>query len=796
MTTILQDMRYGFRMLAKNPSFTLLAVLTLGLGIGANTAIFSVVNAVLLRSLPYQDADQLVTIFMSPHGDEPESWFPYSPAAYLQLRRHNQSFVDIAALSNKGWPANLTGDGEPERLQGFQVSANLFSVLGVMPEFGRAFSPEEDQPGANQVVVLSNEFWQHRFGSERSAIGKTLTLNGQNYTVIGVMPADFRFYTKTDVWTTLAFDSKEQNERNSNYLEVIGRLKPGVSVAQANVDADQVTRSFYNDPNSKLHTLLRPPQDLISRQVKPLLVLLLSAVGFLLLIACVNMANLTLARGILRRRELAVRTALGASRVRVVRQLLIESGLLALTGGVFGLLLANWGIRFLTAGLPEYIANANARVGLLKIDLTALVFTLGLSVLTTILFALVPAIQLSRFDLNHELKEGARASARRNRLRSALVVTEVALAMISLIGAGLMVKSLWKLVHVNPGYEPSGVLTAQIDPAQDRYKDEALDNFYNRLLERVAALPGVGGVGIINTLNASTNYSVAEHPAVPEERQGSAQMNQVSVDYFKAMGIPLRAGRSFDQRDVKGAPKAVIIDDSLARKEFASENPIGKHLTFWKKQWEIVGVVGGARYWKLQGDPAPHMYFSYHQVNWGSMELVIRTQYADPMRVANSVRNELATIDPNQPIHTFKTLQTTVSDLVAPQRFSTLLLASFATISALLSAIGIYGVISYTVSQSRREIGVRMALGAQRRDVLKLVVRQGMLLTIAGVFLGLVGSYASTRLMTTLLFEVKPTDSLTYVVVSIALLVIAFIACYIPARRATRIDPLVALRYE
>jgi putative ABC transport system permease protein len=782
-------------MLTKTPGFTLLAVVTLALGIGANTAIFSVVNAVLLRSLPYANANELVTIFMTSRGDEPESRFPFAPASFLNLRAHSNSFTDVAALSNKGWPANLTEAGEPERLQGFQVSANLFSLLGVNALRGRTFSPEEDQPGAN-VVVLSHDFWQRRFGGDSSVIGRSVTLNGDRYNVIGVMPADFRFYSKTDVWTTLAFDAKEANERNSNYLELIGRLKPGLSMEQAASETDQVTRGFLNDQKSQLHSRLLPPQDLLGREVKPMLYLLLSAVGFVLLIACVNMANLTLARGILRRRELAVRAALGASRFRVIRQLLVESLLLALAGGAVGLLVANWAIRFLTGGLPEYIANANARVGSLKVDTTALAFTLGLSLLTTILFALVPSIQLSRFDLNRELKESSRTSVTRNRFRSALVVTEITLAMISLVGAGLMLKSLWHLVNVNPGYEPSGVLTAQIDPSGDRYKDAALDNFYRGLLERVGTIPGITNVGIINTLNASTNYSVTEHPPVPTERQESVQMNQVSSDYFKAMGIPLRAGRNFNERDVKGAPKVIVIDESLAHKEFQSENPIGKHLTFWKEPWEIVGVVGGARYWGLNGEPVPHMYFSYHQVNWGSMQLVVRSGNPDPMSLANLVRAELATIDRNQPIHTFKTLRTTVSELVAPQRFTTLLLTAFAGLSALLSAIGIYGVISYSVSQSLRDIGLRMALGAQQKDVLWLVIGHGMTLTVAGITLGLVGSYGLTRLMRTLLFEVKPNDATTFVAVAGALIVIALIACYIPARRATKIDPLRAIRYE
>jgi putative ABC transport system permease protein len=795
--TLTQDIRYGVRMLLKNPAFTLLAIVTLALGIGANTAIFSVVNAVLFRSLPYVNADELVTVFMSSRGDEPESRIPFAPAGFLNLRANSKSFSDVAALSNKGWPVNLTNAGEPERLQGFQVSSNLFSLLGINPEQGRTFAPDEDRPGSNHVVVLSNDFWQRRFGKDASVVGKTLTLNGESYTVIGVMPSDFSFYAKTDVWTPLAFDPKEASERHSNYLELIGRFKPGVTIQQASVETDQITRAFINDPRSVLRAHLRPPQDLITREVKPMLFVLLSAVGFVLLIACVNMANLTLARGIVRRRELAVRAALGATRFRVVRQLLIESTLLALCGGLVGLLLANWVIRFLTSGLPDYLSEANSHIGLLKVDATALAFTVGLSVITTILFALAPAIQLSRFDLNRELKEGGRTSISGSRFRSALVVTEVTLAMITLVGAGLMVKSLWRLVHVNPGYEPYGVLTAQIDPSRESYKEDvALNAFYKQLLERVQNLPGVTRVGIINTLNASTNYSVAEHPPVPTDRQESVQMNQVSSDYFKAMGIPLRRGRVFDDRDVDGATRVIVIDESLAHKEFPNDDPIGKHLRFWQQSWEIVGVVGGARYWELNGEPVPHMYFSYQQVNWGSMQLVIRTQFSDPMRLMNPVRGELAAIDKNQPIHSFKTLESTVSRLVAPQRFTTILLAGFAGLSALLSAIGIYGVISYSVSQSIRDIGLRMALGAERRHVLSLVLKHGMVLAVTGIVLGVVGSYGLTRLMTTLLFEVKPTDKITYVSVAVGLILVALIACYIPARRATKVDPLVALKYE
>ena len=797
MNSLWQDLRFGGRMLVKNPGFTLLAIITLALGIGANTAIFTVVNAVLLRPLPYANADELVGIYLSPGGDAQESRFPFEPAAYLNLKKNNKVFTDVAALSNKGWPANLTDAGEPERLQGFQVSANLFPLLGVNAELGRTFAAEEDRPGTNRVVVMSHELWQRRFGGERAILGRTLILNNDSYTVIGVLPPDFRFYSKTDVWTPLAFTVAEENERNSRYLELIARRKAGVSLAQASAEADRIAQEFINNPKAGMHARLSSPQDLLTKEVRPLLLLLLAAVGFVLLIACVNMANLTLARGTVRRRELAIRSALGAGRLRVVRQLLLESAMLAVIGGAFGLLLANWTIKFLAAGLPEYLADANSRVASLKVDATALGFTLALSLLTTILFGLVPALQLSRVTLSEELKEGGRTAGARNRFRSALVIAEVTLAMVTLVGAGLMIKSLWRLVHVNPGYEPAGVLTAQIDPSGANYEEAAqINGFYKGLLERVSTIPGVSNAAIINSLNASTNYSVDEHPPVPPEQRPLAQMNQVSPDYFKTMGIPLRAGRSFNERDVKGAPPVIIIDESLAHRDFPGENPIGKHLNFWKTSWEIVGVVGGARYWGLNGGPVPHMYFSYLQVNWHSMSLRVRGQSGNPMRFAGPIRAELAAIDKNQPIHSFKTLQATVSDLVAPQRFTTLLLAGFAALSASLSAIGIYGVMSYSVTQGTREIGVRMALGAQPRSVLRLVVGKGMILAVAGVALGLAGSYGLTRLMTTLLFEVKPTDAMTFATVAFALLVIALIACYIPARRATKVDPLVALRYE
>jgi putative ABC transport system permease protein len=477
--------------------------------------------------------------------------------------------------------------------------------------------------------------------------------------------------------------------------------------------------------------------------------------------------------------------------------LLLESAMLGVAGGAIGLLLAHWGIQFIASGLPEYLIAANSRVALLKIDMTALGFTLGLALLTSLLFGLVPALQLSRVDLNEELKEGGKTVGLRNRFRSALVVAEVTLAMVTLVGAGLMIRSFWHLAHVNPGFEPSGVLTAKIDPSGANYKEPAqVSGFHQELLARVSAIPGISSAGIINSLNSSTPISVDEHPPVPPEQQPQVQTNQVSGDYFRAMGIPLRAGRTFNDRDAKGAPSVVVVDESLARRQFPNENPLGKHLHFWNQAWEIVGVVGGAKYWSLSEDAAPHVYLSYLQVNWGSMSLVVRTQTGDPLKFAGPIRSELAAIDKNQPIHSFKTLEATVSELVSPQRFTTMLLTGFAAVAVLLAAIGIYGVMSYAVAQRTREIGVRMALGARPRDVLKVLIMHGLVLVSSGVVFGLAASFALTRLIAGLLFGVEPTDPTTLGATTLLLVAVALLACFIPARRAMKVDPLVALRYE
>jgi putative ABC transport system permease protein len=796
---MIKDLRFGVRMLFKEPGFTAVAVLTLALGVGANTAIFSVVNAVLLQSLPYPRANELVAIYNTEGGN---SRWPFSPPAYLNLKNRNTVFTDVAALSNKGWPANLTKLGEPERLQGYQVSANLFSILGISPEQGRVFFNEEDRAGAEHVVVLSHELWQRRFGGDPQLIGQSLTLNGDSFTVVGVMPADFRFFTKTDLWVPLAFTAQDEIDP-AGYLELIARGKPGVSLETVRAELDTISRQFSNQPDSAAHASASPPQELLTKGLGQPLLLLVIAVGFVLLIACANLANLLLARGNVRRRELAIRAAMGASRLRVARQLLAESVMLAFVGGAAGLFLANFGIKFIASGLPEYLAEANSHVAMLRIDATALGFTVALSVLTSILFGLAPALQLSKVNLNEALKEGGRAAGSRSKLRSMFVVSEVALAMLLLVGGGLIVKSFWRLTQVNLGFEPEGVLTARIDPSGDRYKEFAqVTAFYQQLLERVSAIPGVTEAGLINSLTASFTYSIDEHPPLPPDQERYAQINQVNADYFKAMRIPLREGRFFNDRDVKGAQPVVIIDEALAQHDFPGEDPIGKHITCKVSRaapnmsYQIIGIVGGAKYWTLSHEPFPHMYYSYLQDNWWSMSLRVRTLSGDPMKVAAPIRAELAAIDQNQPIHSFKPLEATVSGLVAAQRFTTLLMAGFAALSALLAAIGVYGVMAYTVTQRTREIGLRMALGAQASDVLKAMMKHGIKLIVAGITLGLGASFALTRFIRELLFGVEPTDPAILVTITLILLVVALAACFIPARRATRVDPISALRVE
>ena len=797
-----QDLRYGVRMLLMHRGFTAVAVLTLGLGIGANTAIFSVVNAVLLRPLPYQNADELAMFYFTNAQGE-EEWL-FGRAAYQDLQRQNSVFTDIAAWGNSTWPANLTNEGEPERLQGFQVSANFFRVLGVAAARGRTFLAEEDRPG-NNLVVISHDLWQRRFAGDPGRVERSILLNGALYKIIGVMPADFRFILKTDVWTTLPFTAATETDRNSANLHQLARRKPGVSIEQARVEVENILRPHLNNPNAELRATVKPLQTiLMGEEVRQMLFILLVAVAFVLLIACANIANLLLARASVRRRELAIRAALGATRLRVMRQLLVESALLALLGGACGFMLANWGIGFLVNGLLESVAAKNSNVAMLKLDGWALGYTLALSFVTTVIFGLIPALQTSKVNVSEILKEGGQSGAQgigQNRFRSLLVVTEIALAMVLLVGAGLMMKSFWRLSNVQTGFECEGVLTAKIDLSGERYREpQQAVAFYQQLLERISAIPGVEHAGLTNGfLDRGWRVHVEEHPMVPEEQRAAASRHPVSADYFGAMGIPLRAGRFFTDRDNRDALPVVIIDETFARRHFAGENPIGKHLRFEDTSREVVGVVAATRAWKrfTMGDVgAARVYLPYQQEHWGTMALIVRAQSGPPANLIPAIRRELAAVDKDQPIHTFKSLEQSFAELGREDRFSTLLLTAFAGLAVLLAAVGIYGVISYTVTQRTHEIGIRMALGAQMGDVLRLILRQGLALVLIGIVIGLAGALALSRVMESLLFEVSATDPVIFVSISLLLLAVALLACWIPARRAARVDPLVALRYE
>jgi putative ABC transport system permease protein len=798
-----RDLLYAIRGLLKTPGFTSIAVLTLALGIGANSAIFSVVNAALLRPLPYDKADELAMFyFTNPQGEE--MWFS-TPAAYLNLRSQNSVFTGIAAWGNDTWPVNLTGSGEPERLQGVKVSANFFQVLGVAPAQGRSFLPGEDRPGNNQVIVISHELWQRQFGSDPEIIGRSILLNGEAYKIIGAMPPDFRFVLKTDVWAPLAFTTSQESDGKNGYLHQVARLKPGISTEQARAEVERLLGPYLSSPTVGLRATLKPLQVVLTVDERPMLAVLFAAASFVLLIACVNIANLLLVRASARRRELAIRAALGAGRWRIVRQLLVESAVLAFWGGCCGLLLADWGIRFLVNGLPESAVARNSHLAMLKLDAWALGYTFAITWLTTVVFGLLPAIQASRIDLHDALKGGGHRSQRwgRNRSRSVLVVAEIALAMVLLSGAGLMIKSFWQLSHVSRGFEPAGVLTAKIDPSSDRYQDpQQLAAFYQQLLERVSAIPGVQHAGITNGfLDRGWRVAVAEHAPIPEEERAVASRHPVSADYFHAMGIPLIAGRFFTDRDVKGAQPVAIIDETLAHSQFPDESPLGKHLQFQDALREIVGVVGATRAWKpysLGSDEVfPHVYMPFQQDEpWSTIALMVRAQSGDPAKLIPAIRQGLAAIDKDQPIHSFKLLEDSVTELSTDRRFSTQLLAAFAALAALLAALGIYGVMSYTVTQRTHEIGVRMALGAQRRDVIKLVVGRGLLWVLAGLLIGSLGAVMLTRYIQTLLFNVRPTDEITFVTVSLLLGAVALVACYLPARRATKVSPIIALRAE
>jgi putative ABC transport system permease protein len=806
MRTFLQDLRYGLRMLAKSPGFTAAALLTLTLGIGATAAIFSVVDAVLLRALPFRDPSRLVAIY----EDDSHNGFPRNtpaPGNFADWKQQTQVFEDAAAIA---WSVyNLSGKGEdPERLEGEKATYNLFSVLGVTPELGRVFTADEDRPGFQHVALISHELWTRRFGADRKVIGREILLNNEKHTVIGVLPRGFHFAaTNGDIWTPMAFTSEQQVDRGSHYLYTVGRLQPGVTVEKANAALQVLLKTRARQYPDELRFLDRfvaePLQTSYTFEIRKGLIVLMAAVGFILLIACANIANLLLSRAAGRRRELAVRTALGANRTRLVRQLLTESALMAIGGGALGILLADWCFLFLKNLIPEELSRTVA----LTLDFRVLAFTVAVSLACSLLFGLAPALQISGIDLNEVLKQGGRGNTgpRRSLFRSALVIGEVALSLVLLVGSGLMIESFSNMRGLNPGFQADHVLTMRLQVPSTKYGDFARrTQFFQTVLERVRTIPGVKVAGFTSALpltwKGGTTSFTPEHIVIPRGLVNDANNRVVTPGYFEALRIPLRKGRLFDEHDGPNALPVALINETMARKFWQNMNPVGMRFQHnGSGPWiQIVGIVGDVRQMGLNELPRQEMYFPYWQAekNWMvPRDLAIRTA-GDPMALVASVKRTIASIDRDQPISDIKTMDQWLDEEVASRQVQTTLLGGFAALALVLACIGIYGVLAYVVTQRTQEIGVRVALGADSASIFRAVAKQGMSLAGAGIVLGVAASLALSHGLQSLLFDVKPTDPLTYLGAALVFALVASLACYIPARRAAQVDPLVALRYE
>jgi putative ABC transport system permease protein len=817
METLLRDVRYGFRSLWKHPGFTAVALVALALGIGANTAIFSVVNAVLLRPLPYREPDRLVMVWgnfralnmMRLGASVPE---------FADFKSQSSVFTDLAAFQQM--PFNLTGEPGPQRVSGLRASGNLFKLLGASPLSGRTLIADDEQSGRERVAVVSEQLWQQRFGGDSNFLGHSIRLNGENFNVVGVMPRDFKFpfgedeTQRADVWVPAVFTNQELSDRDRYYYQIIGRLKPDVTTAQARVEMDTIGRRLeqqyprsYRGPKGEdggWQVTTTTLQDEVVGNVKPLLLVLLGVVALVLLIACANVANLSLARASTRHHELAIRTALGASQIRIVRQLMTESALLALLGGALALPLAVGGVGLLIALGPRDIP----RLAEVRLDWRVLAFTLGVALLTGALSGTAPAVRGARAHVDDALKKASKSmtsDAARQRLRSLLIVSEIALALVLLIGAGLMLKSFHRLLAVDPGFSSERVLTAQLWLASPRYAEaRAKLNFFDELLNRVRALPGVESASMTTGLpltgvDFGAPFSIEGRPFDPTGKPPHAYIRTITPGYFQTLDIKLRQGRDFNDHDTETSTPVVIINQTFAR-DFFDGSAMGKRFKIGApnspRPWmQIEGVVGDVKADGLDSETVPELYLPLAQNAGPAMTLVTRT-VGDPVDSVAAVRREVQSIDKDQPVYNIRTMRQLLGASLAQRRFNMILLTAFAVIALLLAASGLFGVMAYSVAQRTHEIGLRLALGAQPRDVLKLVVGNGMALALLGVAAGLVGAFTLTRLMSTLLFGVTPTDAATFAVVSVGLLGVALLACYIPARRATKVDPMVALRYE
>ncbi|MFZ1972191.1 MAG: ABC transporter permease [Candidatus Acidiferrales bacterium] len=814
MEAFLQDVKYGIRMLLKNPGFTAIAILTLALGIGANTAIFSVVNAEILRPLPFRDPGQLVHVATSNvriHATNGAISYP----DFADWRAQNHVFQDLAAYTDASFA--LAGIEQPAHLEAATVSADVFTLLGVAPELGRTFLPEEDEPH-HHVVILSDRLWKDRFAADPHIIGRVITLDNSGYTVVGVMPPSFQYPLQrepAELWSTFGPVRESTpgspamaDERSAHFLRAIARLKPGVTLAEAQANLDVITAALakqYPDSDKYFSAHLTSEQEQMTHDIRPALFVMMVAVGFVLLIACVNVANLLLARATARTREIAIRTALGAGRKRVVRQLLTEALLLALTAGALGLLFAAWGIAILVRFSPADVP----RVASIQMDGWVLLFTMALSLATGMLFGLAPALQVSHANIVDALKEGAlstTAGRGRHTLRSALVVVETALALVLLVGSGLLIRSLLRLQDVNPGFDAHNVMASNVDLPDAKYSDTQKAQFFRELIPQLRALPGVQSAAAIYPLpmggdEIRTSFQIDGHPVAPSEEPHTS-LRTVTPDYFATMRIPLVQGRDFSSEDVAASTPVVIINEALARQVFPGENPIGKRIkpeiastTPEPLMREIVGVVGNVKFHNLSGEWAPESYVPYAQISFGSMAVVVRTSQ-DPHGVAKPIAETVRLFDKDLPTYAPKTVDEYINGTIAQPRFNTFLLGIFAGLAMLLTAVGLYGVISYSVAKRTHELGIRMALGAEPRDMLRLVVGQGLQLAVIGVGLGLVAALALTHFLASLLFGVTATDPISFLAVIVLLFAVVLLASYIPARRAMRVDPMVALRYE